>query len=83
MLTYINGGLQLAINDAVGFYASAYTAPRQLSNSAKNYLDVNSGLSRAPLTLQVGYRYIGMDGKNERANQRLVKGPYVGGQVSG
>ncbi|QTF09220.1 hypothetical protein HC231_15915 [Brenneria izadpanahii] len=31
-----------------------------------------------PLTLKAGYRYICMDGKNERPNQRLVEGPYVG-----
>ncbi|MBJ7221523.1 MULTISPECIES: YfaZ family outer membrane protein [unclassified Brenneria] len=81
----VGAGVQLPVSDSVGLYASAYTAPRQLSNSTKNYLDVDSGLSWKPvqpLTLKAGYRYIGMDGKNQRPNERLVEGPYVGGQVS-
>ncbi len=81
----VGAGLQLPLTHTTGFYAGAYSAPRQLSNVTKSYLDVDSGLRWTPVdrvTLKAGYRYIGMDGKNNRPNERLVEGPYVGGQVN-
>ncbi|MCL2892953.1 YfaZ family protein [Brenneria sp. MC1SB4.1] len=81
----VGAGIKVPFTDSVGFYASGYTAPRQLSNSAKNYVDADAGFNWSPvspLTLKAGYRYIGMDGKNSRANERLIDGPYIGGKVS-
>lgn len=81
----VGAGVKLPLVHGVGVYASAYSASRQLSNSAKNYLDVDGGLSWTPIdlvTLKAGYRYIGMDGKNNRPNERLVEGPYVAGQLN-
>lgn len=78
-------GVKVPVVSQVGLYGSMYTAPRQLSNTAKSYLDADAGISWKPVdlvTLKAGYRYIGMDGKGTRENQRLVEGPYIGGQVS-
>lgn len=85
MVFPIGAGVKLPISHATGLYASAYSAPRQLSNTSKSYLDFDSGVSWTPasaVTLKAGYRYVGMDGRNSRPNERLVEGPYVGGQLS-
>ncbi|WP_428944975.1 YfaZ family outer membrane protein [Pantoea sp. FN060301] len=78
-------GVTIPVISQVALYGSMYTAPRQMSNTAKSYLDADAGVSWKPIdlvTLKAGYRYIGMDGKGTRDNQRLVEGPYVGGQIN-
>ena len=78
-------GVNIPVISQVGLYGSMYTAPRQMSNTAKSYLDADAGVSWKPVdmvTLKAGYRYIGMDGKGSRENQRLIEGPYIGGQLN-
>jgi len=78
-------GVNIPVISQVGIYGSMFTAPRQMSNTAKSYLDADAGVSWKPIdmiTLKAGYRYIGMDGKGSRENQRLIEGPYIGGQLS-
>ncbi|MDW8847665.1 YfaZ family outer membrane protein [Erwinia sp. MMLR14_017] len=78
-------GVKIPVISQVGLYGSMYTAPRQMSNTTKSYLDADAGVSWQPVdlvTLKAGYRYIGMDGKGTRENQRLIEGPYIGGQVN-
>jgi len=81
----VGAGVTLPVVSQIGIYGSMYTAPRQMSNTAKSYLDADAGVSWKPIdmvTLKAGYRYIGMDGKGSRVNQRLIEGPYLGGQLN-
>lgn len=81
----IGGGVSVALTDSVKLYGEGYSAPEGLTNSVKNYVEANAGVSWTPVTpvtLKAGYRYAGVDGKNGRPGHTLVDGVYVGGGVS-
>lgn len=48
-------------------------------------MEANAGVSWSPLgplVLKVGYRYAGVDGKDERPGHTLLEGPYMGGGLT-
>lgn len=78
----VGGGISLAVTDSVKIYGEGYSANKSLANSVKNYVEANGGIRWTPvtpLTLNVGYRYAGVDGKDGRPGHTLVEGVYVGG----
>ncbi|ROP62579.1 YfaZ precursor [Enterobacter sp. BIGb0383] len=80
----VGGGISYALTDSLKLYGEGYSAPKSLTNSVKNYVEANGGISWTPITpvtLKAGYRYAGVDGKNGRPSHTLVDGLYVGGGV--
>lgn len=81
MVFPIGGGVTYNVTDSIAIYGEGYSAPQGLGNSVKNYAEANGGVSWAPftpLTVKVGYRYAGVDGKGGRPSHTLFDGVYAG-----
>ncbi|VFS50155.1 YfaZ precursor [Budvicia aquatica] len=62
-------------------YGEGYVATRGMNNAVQKYVEVDSGVAYTPkenVVLNVGYRYMGVDGKSETPNHALIDGAYVG-----
>ncbi|PXW15081.1 YfaZ family outer membrane protein [Pantoea sp. JKS000250] len=81
----VGGGVKLNLPADFAIYGEGYSAPEQLTNSVKNFVEANAGISWSPLgplVLKVGYRYAGVDGKDGRPGHTLIDGPYIGGGLT-
>ena len=77
----IGGGLTYPINKSFTLYGEGYFAPEELTSGMKSYSEANGGLRWnvfRPLTVDVGYRYINMEGKDGRRDNRVADGVYIG-----
>lgn len=77
----IGGGISLALPAGFALYGEGYSAPNGLTNSVKNYVEADGGISWSPVgpvIVKAGYRYAGVDGKDGHAGHTLVDGPYIG-----
>lgn len=76
----VGGGITLSFPAGFAIYGEGYSAPDDLANSVKNYVQADGGISWSPigpLILKAGYRYAGVDGEKGRPGHRLVDGPYI------
>lgn len=81
----VGGGVKLSLPADFAIYGEGYSAPEGLANSVKNFVEADGGISWSPLgplTLKVGYRYAGVDGKDGRPGHTLIDGPYIGGGLT-
>ena len=81
----VGGGVKINLPANFALYGEGYSAPEQLTNSVKNFVEANGGVSWSPvdpLVLKVGYRYAGVDGKDGRPGHTLIDGPYIGGGLT-
>lgn len=81
----IGGGVSIALTDSIHLYGEGYSAPEGLTNSEKNYVEANGGISWTPVTpvtLKVGYRHVSVDGKDGRPGHTIIDGAYVGGGIT-
>lgn len=81
----ICGGIDLALTDSIHLYGEGYSAPEGLTNSVKNYVEANGGISwtpLTPLTIKAGYRHASVDGKDGRPGHTIIDGAYVGAGVT-
>lgn len=77
----IGGGLRYPINSSFSLYGEGYFAPEELTSGMKSYSEANGGVRWSifrPLTVDVGYRYINMEGKEGHRDNRLADGVYIG-----
>lgn len=77
----VGGGLQWTVNRYFTLYGEGYFAPESLTSGVKAYNEANGGLRWnvfRPLNVDVGYRYINMQGKDGKRDNTLADGPYVG-----
>lgn len=77
----VGGGLSWQIFDSVSVFGDYYYSPDSLSSGVKNYQEASAGARwtiMRPITVEAGYRYIGLDGKDGDRDNAIADGPYVG-----
>lgn len=81
----VGGGVKLSLPANLALYGEGYSAPEPFTNSVKNFVEAEGGISWSPLgplVMKAGYRYAGVDGKDGRPGHTLIDGPYVGGGLT-
>ena len=68
------------INRYFSLHGEGYFAPDSFTSGVKAYNEASGGLrwKFRPLSVDVGYRYMQMEGKDGRRDNTLADGPYVG-----
>lgn len=76
----LGGGLEWEINRYFSLHGEGYFAPESFTSGVKAYNEASGGLrwKSRPLSVDVGYRYMQMEGKDGRRDNTLADGPYVG-----
>lgn len=77
----LGGGLQWAFDRNVSLYGSTYYVPEGLTSGVKSYNEADIGLRWnvfRPFNIDVGYRYMVMKGKDDKPNNTLADGVYLG-----
>lgn len=76
----LGGGLQWDLNRYLSLYGEGYFAPESLTSGAKAYNEANGGvrLNVRPFNVDVGYRYINIEGKDGNRDNAIADGPYIG-----
>ncbi|MBW7983687.1 YfaZ family outer membrane protein [Enterobacillus tribolii] len=77
----VGGGLQLPLSHGFSLYGSGYYAPDSLSSGVNSYREASGGLRwtiMRPVSVDVGYRYMEMEGKDGSRDNVLADGPYFG-----
>ncbi|WP_336219385.1 YfaZ family outer membrane protein [Citrobacter amalonaticus] len=81
----VGGGLQWPIGDSVRLFGEYYYSPDSLSSGIESYQEANAGarlLIMRPLSIEAGYRYLNLAGKDGNRDNALADGPYVGVNAS-
>ncbi|WP_343710950.1 YfaZ family outer membrane protein [Kosakonia radicincitans] len=81
----VGGGLQWKIASSFNLFGEYYYSPDSLSSGVKEYQEANAGARYTimrPLTVEAGYRYIDMTGKEGHRDNAVADGPYVGVSAS-
>lgn len=77
----IGGGINLPLGQSFALYGSAYYSPDSLSSGIKDYTEATGGVRwnvMRPLSVDVGYRYVNLAGKDGHRDNAIADGPYVG-----
>ncbi|MCT4716522.1 YfaZ family protein [Enterobacteriaceae bacterium H18W14] len=77
----VGGGLSWPVTDSFTVFGDYYYSPDSLSSGVKNYQEASAGARLSilrPVSIEAGYRYIGLDGKDGDRNNVIADGPYVG-----
>ncbi|KEY60390.1 YfaZ family outer membrane protein [Serratia sp. DD3] len=77
----LGGGLQWSLNRYFALYGEGYFAPDALTSGVKAYNEFNGGLRWnvfQPLSVDVGYRYLNLQGKEGKRDNAVADGPYLG-----
>lgn len=75
------GGINLPLGQSFALYGSAYYSPDSLSSGIKDYTEATGGVRwnvMCPLSVDVGYRYVNLAGKDGHRDNAIADGPYVG-----
>ncbi|SQC40345.1 outer membrane protein, YfaZ [Klebsiella pneumoniae] len=81
----VGGGLQWKIGDSFRLYGDYYYSPDSLSSGIDSYQEANVGASwtiMRPLSIQAGYRYLNLAGKDGNRDNTIADGPYIGASAS-
>lgn len=81
----IGGGLRLPLGQSFALYGSVWYAPDSLSGGIKDYTEATGGVRWTvlrPLSIDAGYRYLKLAGKDGQRDNAIADGPYVGVGVS-
>lgn len=81
----VGGGIKIDLPAGFALYGEGYAAPEGLTNSVKNYVEADGGVSWSPLgplEVRAGYRYAGVDGEDGHPGHTIVDGPYLGAAVA-
>lgn len=81
----VGGGLQWAIGDSFRLFGEYYYSPDSLSSGVKDFSEANAGARLTlfrPLSVEVGYRYTELSGKDGNSDSTVADGPYVGVNAS-
>ena len=77
----VGGGLQWKIGDSFALFGEYYYSPDSLSSGIGSYEEANAGARwtiMRPITLEAGYRYLNLSGKDGDRDSAIADGPYVG-----
>ena len=77
----VGGGLQWKIGDSFGLFGEYYYSPDSLSSGIDSYEEANVGgrwTIIRPVTIEAGYRYLNLAGKDGHRDNALADGPYIG-----
>lgn len=81
----VGGGLAWQMTDSFRIFGEYYYSPDSLSSGVNDYKEANAGARLTimrPLSIEAGYRYIDLTGKDGRRNNAVADGPYVGVNAS-
>ncbi|BBV75425.1 membrane protein [Raoultella planticola] len=81
----VGGGLQWKIGDSFRLFGEYYYSPDSLSSGIQSYQEANAGGSwtiMRPLSIEAGYRYLNLEGKDGNKDSTIADGPYVGVSAS-
>ena len=81
----VGGGLQWPIGDSVRLFGEYYYSPDSLSSGIQSYEEANAGARLTimrPLSVEAGYRYLNLAGKDGNRDNAIADGPYVGVNAS-
>lgn len=81
----VGGGLQWKIGDSFRLFGEYYYSPDSLSSGIQSYQEANAGASwtiMRPLSIEAGYRYLNLEGKDGNKDSTIADGPYVGVSAS-
>jgi YfaZ precursor. len=81
----VGGGLQWELGDSFRLFGEYYYSPDSLSSGVKDYEEANAGgrfTIMRPLSIEAGYRYINLSGKDGNRDSAVADGPYVGVNAS-
>ncbi|MBU4683151.1 hypothetical protein KC222_14150 [Cedecea davisae] len=79
------GGLKWPITPDIAVFGDYYYSPDSLSSGVKDYKEASAGASwnfMRPFSVQAGYRYISLGGKDGYRTDTVADGPYVGVSAS-
>lgn len=77
----VGGGAQFPLGEHFTLFGEAYFSPDSLSSGVKQYGEANAGLRwnvNPVFSVDAGYRYLGMEGKDGREDHILADGGYAG-----
>lgn len=77
----LGGGAQLPLGDHFALFADGYYSPDSLSSGVNDYVEASAGARLKILksmSIEAGYRYIEMAGKNGDSDSTLADGAYAG-----
>ena len=78
-------GLQWPIGDSFRLFGEYYYSPDSLSSGIDSYEEANAGARLTilrPLSIEAGYRYLNLAGKDGNRDNAIADGPYVGVNAS-
>ena len=81
----VGGGLQWPIGDSIRLFGEYYYSPDSLSSGIDSYEEANAGARLTimrPLSIEAGYRYVDLTGKEGHRDNAVADGPYVGVNAS-
>lgn len=81
----VGGGLQWPISDSLRLFGEYYYSPDSLSSGIDSYEEANAGARLTilrPLSIEAGYRYLNLAGKDGHRDNALADGPYIGVNAS-
>ncbi|HAX2285052.1 TPA: hypothetical protein JW656_004454 [Escherichia coli] len=85
LMATVGGGLQWQIGDSFRLFGEYYYSPDSLSSGIKSYEEANAGARYTimrPVSIEAGYRYLNLAGKNGNRDNAIADGPYVGVNAS-
>lgn len=85
LLATVGGGLQWKIGDSFRLFGEYYYSPDSLSSGIESYEEANAGARftiMRPLSIEAGYRYLNLAGKDGNRDNAIADGPYVGVNAS-
>lgn len=77
----VGGGLNWKLSDSFSAFGDYYYSPDSLSSGVDNYQEASVGARwtiMRPITIEAGYRYIGLENKDGQRDNSIADGPYVG-----
>ncbi|HGH5980366.1 TPA: YfaZ family outer membrane protein [Kluyvera georgiana] len=81
----VGGGLQWKIGDSLRLFGEYYYSPDSLSSGIDSYTEANAGARftlMRPISIEAGYRYLNLAGKDGNRDNAVADGPYVGVSAS-
>ena len=81
----VGGGLQWKIGYSFRLFGEYYYSPDSLSSGIQSYQEANAGASwtiMRPLSIEAGYRYLNLEGKDGNKDSTIADGPYLGVSAS-
>jgi len=77
----VGGGLQWNFANSFGIFGDYYYSPDSLSSGIDSYEEASAGARwtiMRPITVEAGYRYLNLAGKDGNRDNAVADGPYVG-----